>query len=355
LRPPVVASFTFGTVVACAAALVGVLAYLNNPGDNYYLLGHDELQHRAFADILLGNETQGLFLNALRGAELTGDTSWGTGFVIALSEYLFGTKLAFIGLKCGLHLLAASWLYELLKKYRCERLALYASFFFLVYPPLLVYEASFLKDDLVASLTVIAAALIDRKRYVFAFVLLGLLIAVRANSVLFPIILLGYLRRATLKQMLLVSVIPIAGAALIISQGYFAKLQELFGLSPLTVIFYTLKYLIGPLPTNILNYDTEQVYIFPWYVFSFSIVLASFLHSGLYSSIYRNWLWILMLLAAALGPYLPYVDEADVVGPRQFTSIGWFFFILFYERLLVRYRFVLRPDVPITEKWSQAY
>jgi len=345
--------FALGTLLSCAATIIGIVAYTNNPGDNFYFLGQDELQHRAFADLFLTGGGQSIFLNALRGEELTGDSTWGTGFVIALSEYFFGTQLAFLVLKCVLHLVATLLLYQLLKKYRSERLARYVAFFFLVYPPLQVYATSFLKDDLVASLVIITAALIDRKRYVLALVLIPLMVAIRMNSVMFPIILLAYLRRASLRQLLMLSIIPLATAVLIISQGYFEKLQDLAQLPPLTILFYVLKYLIGPLPTNILNYDTEQALIFPWYVFSFLAILASFFLRGFYASIRHNWLWIMLLVAAALGPYLAYVNDADVVGPRQFSTVGWFFFILFYEKLL-GYRFVFRLNAENGTRWSPA-
>ena len=133
----------------------------------------------------------------------------------------------------------------------------------MLYPPVLVYETSFLKDDLVASLVVISAAVLDRRRYIAAIPLVLLMIAVRANAVLFPVILLGYLRRAHLRYVLVLSGALVGAALLMLSQGYFAAMADIIHLPPATILFFVAKYLLGPLPTNILDYGTEAVWIFP--------------------------------------------------------------------------------------------
>jgi hypothetical protein len=342
--------FTLGGLASLAAAVAGIAIYAAHPGSNFYLIGWDELEHRSFADLLLNGGTGSFVQNALEGEALTGSAAWGTGLVIALCKYLFGSDLSYIALKWVLHVLAALLLYALLKKYRGERVAGYVTFFFLIYPPLLVYEASFLKDDLVASLVVITAAVIDRRRYLIAIPLLLLTIVIRANAVLFPIIFLAYLRRARLRYVLLFSAIAVAAVVATISGGYFLKLETVLRLPPGTIAFYVGKYLLGPLPTNILSYDTEDVMIFPWYTLSFLAIIIGFFLPGFYSSIRANWKWILLLLAACLGPYLPYVNEADVVGARQFSVVGWLYFLLFYERVL-NYGFRLEPGRPSEAPW----
>ena len=343
--------FTLGGLASFAAAAIGIAIYASHPGSNFYIIGWDELEHRAFADLLLHGGTGSFVQNALQGEALTGSAAWGTGLVIAICTYLFGSDLSYIGLKWVLHVLATVLLYTLVKKYRGERVAGYAAFFFLIYPPLLVYEASFLKDDLVASLVVITAATIDRKRYLMVIPLLLLTIVIRANAVLFPIILLAYLRRARLRYVMLFSAIAIAAVVATISGGYFLKLETVLRLPVTTILFYAGKYLLGPLPTNILSYDTEDVVIFPWYTLSFLGIIVGFFLPGFYSSIRANWRWILLLLAACLGPYLPYVNEADIVGPRQFAVVGWLFFLMFYERLL-NYGFRLEPGRTSEVAWA---
>lgn len=353
MRPAVRIAFTLGMVISFAAAATGIAIYASHPDSNFYLIGWDELQHRAFGDILLNSGSGNIFANALQGQALTGDASWGAGGLIGLCQYFFGSDLSYMALKWVLHVLATLLLYQLVKKYRGERVACYAAFFFLIYPPLLVYEASFLKDDLVAALVIITAALIDRKRYIAAAPLLLLLITVRANAVLFPIILVGYLKQARLRYVLLFSAIPIAAAVAILSQGYFQVLQTVLQLPVTTVLFYVVKYLLGPLPTNILDYDTEAAWIFPWYTLSFLAIIAGFFLPGFYASMRANWRWIVLLLAVSLAPYLPYVYELDIVGPRQFAAVGWLYFLLFYERLL-RYGFSFVPRQPIENRWSPA-
>ncbi len=353
MRPAVRIAFTLGMVISFAAAATGIAIYAAHPGSNFYLIGWDELQHRAFGDILLNGGSGNIFANALQGQALTGDASWGAGGLIGLCRYFFGSDLSYMAFKWVLHVLATLLLYQLVKKYRGERVAGYAAFFFLIYPPLLVYEASFLKDDLVAALVIIAAALIDRKRFVAAAPLLLLLITVRANAVLFPIILVGYLRQARLRYVLLLSAIPIAAALTLVSQGYFQLMQTILQLPVTTVVFYVVKYLLGPLPTNILDYDTEAAWILPWYTLSFLAIIAGFFLPGFYASMRANWRWIVLLLGVSLGPYLPYVNELDIVGPRQFAAVGWLYFLLFYERLL-RYGFRFVPRQPIADRWSPA-
>ncbi|MGB6870303.1 MAG: hypothetical protein WBD93_11890, partial [Acidobacteriaceae bacterium] len=128
-------------------------------------------------------------------------------------------------------------------------------------------------------------------------------------------------------------------------------LETVLRLPVTTILFYAGKYLLGPLPTNILSYDTEDVVIFPWYTLSFLGIIVGFFLPGFYSSIRANWRWILLLLAACLGPYLPYVNEADIVGPRQFAVVGWLFFLMFYERLL-NYGFRLEPGRTSEVAWA---
>ncbi len=345
--------FALGALASLAAAVTGITIYAQHPGSNFYLIGWDELEHRQFADILLTQGSGNIFVNALAGEALTGNGTWGTGLLIGLSRYFFGSELAYIGVKWVLHVLAALLLYRLVSKYRSERLAAYVTMFFLIYPPLLVYGTSFLKDDLVAALVIITAAVIDRRWYVVAAPLLLLMVAVRANAVLFPVILIGYLRRSSLRNLVVLFTIPAAAVLLMLSQERFGVLEGLLHLPPTTVLFFVLKYLLGPIPTNILGYETEAVWIFPWYTLSFLGILAGFLFRGFYTSIRANWLWITLVLGAALAPYLPYANDVDIVGPRQFCTVGWLYFMLFYEKLLGRYGFTWRPSGNVTG-WSAA-
>jgi hypothetical protein len=334
--------FALGGLASFAAAAAGIIIYASHPGSNFYLIGWDELQHREFAQLLLHGGSGSIFANMLEGQALTGDATWGTGLLIGLCVYCFGTDVSYIALKWVLHVLAALLLYRLVRKYRGERVAGYAAFFFLIYPPLLLYGASFLKDDLVAALVIITAASIDRKWYLAAAPLMLLMIAVRANAVLFPVILLGYLRHARLRYVLLLSALPVAVVVSLLP-GYVQAMLNVLHLPPTTVLFFVVKYLLGPLPGNLLSYQSEAAWILPWYTLSFLGILGGCLLPGFYSSIRRNWKWIALLLAVCLGPYLPYVQDADVVGPRQFAAVGWLFFLLCYERLL-RYGFTLERE-----------
>jgi hypothetical protein len=353
MRPAVRFAFVLGAIVALAAAVAGIIIYASNPGSNFFLIGWDELQHRANGDILVHGGSGSLLGNVLAAEGLTGEAAWGNGAVIALCIYLFGSDLSFMALKWALHVVAALLLFQLLKKYRGERVAAYVTLFFLIYPPLLVYEASFLKDDLLASLVIITAAVMDRRWWVAAVPLILLLITMRANAVLFPVIFLGYLRRSRLRYFVLLAAIPAAAAVLMVSQGYFQLLARIWQLPPLTTLFYIAKFLLGPLPTNILDYETEVAWIFPWYLLSFLAILAGFFLPGFYSSIRTNWRWIVLLLAVSLAPYLPYVNEADVIGPRQFCVVGWLYFLLFYERVL-GYGLRLQLRQPEERGWSAA-
>lgn len=353
MRLSVRIAFILGAVVSFAAAATGIAIYASHPDSNFYLIGWDELEHRAFANLLLHGGSGNIFANALYGQALTGDATWGDSLMIGLCSYFFGSDLSFMALKWVLHVFATLLLYQLVKKYRSERVACYAAFFFLIYPPLLVYEASFLKDDLVAALVIITAAAIDRKWYIAAGPLLLLMIAVRANAVLFPVIFIGYLRRSRLRYFILLSAIPLAAAVTIISLGYFQKMLTVLQLPVTTILFYVGKYLLGPLPTNILNWDTEAVWIFPWYTLSFLAIFAGFFFPGFYSSIRANWRWIVLLLCVCLAPYLPYVYDADIIGGRQFAVVGWLYFLLFYERLL-RYGFRFEPRYSSEGRWSAA-
>jgi hypothetical protein len=327
--------FALAGLASLAAAVAGIVIYANHPDSNFYIIGWDELEHRAFAELLLHGGSGNFVQNAVAGEALTGSAAWGTGLVIGICTYVFGSELSYIALKWVLHVFATALLYGLVRKYRSDRIACYVAFFFLIYPPLLLYEASFLKDDLVAALVIITAAAIDRRRYLAAAALMALTIVVRANAVLFPIILLGYLRNSRLRFVLLFSALAVAAVIATISQGYFLKMESVLHLPPTTILFYVGKYLLGPLPTNILSYDTEDVLIFPWYTLSFLAILAGFFLPGFYSSIRANWRWILLLLCVCLGPYLPYVNDADIVGSRQFAVVGWLYFLMFYERVLV--------------------
>jgi hypothetical protein len=353
MKPAVRFAFMVGTLVSLAAAATGIIIYASHPSSDFYLLGWDELEHRSYADVLLNGGSGNFLENVLRGQALTGNATWGIGLMIAICRYLLGSDLPFMALKWALHVLAAWLLYQLVRKYRGERVAGYVGLFFLMYPPLLVYEASFLKDDLVAAVVVITAATIDRRWFLVTAALLVLMIAVRANAVLFPLILIGYLRGARLRYVLLAAVIPVAAVAAV-APGYIEHMQVILSLPPATVLFFTAKYLLGPLPTNILGYDTEAVFIFPWYTLSFLGVVAGFFLPGFYASVRANWRWILLLLAACLGPYLPYVTDVDIIGPRQFSTVGWLYFLLFYERVL-RYGFTLgRPRAQAGGTWSPA-
>src|SRR5262249_28653537 len=163
--------------------------------------------------------------------------------------------------------------------------------------------------------------LIDTRRYLSVLLLVPLLVAIRGNSVIFPIILVAYLRRASVARLLWLSAIPIA-VAFVILRGYFDRLLEVIQRPVGPCALSIAQYFLVPLPTNILDYDTEQVFIYPWYVLSFVGIVAGFFAREFYASIARNWLWIGLLTCAALGPYLPYVNDVDIVGPRQFSSIG---------------------------------
>lgn len=353
MKPGMRFAFATAALVSLAVAVTGMLIYASHPGSNFYLIGWDELEHRSFADVLLHGGHGSLAANVLEGQALTGNSNWGTGLVIAISHYLFGSELAFIALKWALHVLAGWLLYGLLKRYRGEHIAAYVTLFFLLYPPLLIYQASFLKDDLVASLVVIAAAAIDRRRFLVGAALLLMMIAIRANAVMFPIILLGYLRRARLRYVLLAAAIPFAAVAMVLP-GSVKNMADIVLLSPGTVAFFTVKYLLGPVPTNILSYDTEAAWILPWYTLSFLGILVGFLLPGFYASLRANWVWILLLLAACLAPYLPYVNDVDIIGPRQFATVGWLYFLLFYECVL-HYGFRLGPRRSADEgTWSPA-
>ena len=353
MKPSMRFAFVAGTLIALLVAVIGILIYASHPSGNFYLIGWDELEHRSFADLLLNGGSGSLVENALEGQALTGNATWGTGLMIAICRYLFGSELAFMGLKWALHVLAAWLLYRLLKKYRDERVACYATLFFLLYPPLLVYEASFLKDDMVAALVVITAATMERRWYLFTAALLLLLIAVRANAVLFPVILLGYLRRARVLYVLLGAAIPFAVVTAVLP-GTLERLAMILYQPPATVLFFIAKYLFGPLPTNILSVDTEAVWILPWYTLSFVGVIVGFFMPGFYASVRTNWRWIVLLLAASLGPYLPYITDVDIIGPRQFATVGWLYFLLFYERVL-RYGFTLKqPRGQAEGTWSPA-
>jgi hypothetical protein len=356
MKPAARLAFAFGIAASLAVAVSGIVMYASHPGSGYWLIGQDELQHRAFADILLEQGSGNIFTNALEGEALTGDATWGTGFVIGLCKYAFGSDLSFIIVKWVLHVLATGLLYGLLKKYRGERVAGYVAFFFLIYPPLLVYQGAFLKDDMVAALVVIAAATLDRRWTLpLAAPLLLLLIIVRANAVVFPILLLGYLRRSRLRNVLIVAAVPTLAALYVLAAGaYFERMQGVLHLPVGTLAFYVAKYLIGPVPTNILDYETEDVLILPWYTLTFLAIFAGFLLPGFYASVRRNWVWIGLLLAACLAPYLSYVTEADVIGPRQFATVGWFFFLLFYERVLDRYGLTFGVGTPGEARWSAA-
>jgi hypothetical protein len=353
MRPAMRFAFVLGAMVALAAAVAGIVIYANHPGSNFFLIGWDELQHRANGDILVHGGSGSLFGNVLYAEGLTGEAAWGNGAVIALCIYLFGSDLSFMALKWALHVLAALLLYQLVSKYRGERVAVYVTLFFLIYPPLLVYEASFLKDDLVAALVIITAAVIDRRWWVAAVPLLVLMITMRANAVLFPVVFLGYLRRSRLRYFVLLAAVPMTAALVMVSQGYFQLLARIWQLPPLTILFYIAKFLLGPLPTNILDWETEVAWIFPWYLLSFLAILIGFLLPGFYSSIRANWRWIVLLLCVSLAPYLPYVNEADVIGPRQFCVVGWLYFLLFYERLL-NYGLSLKLRQPGERGWPAA-
>jgi hypothetical protein len=354
VKLPLRLAFVLGAVIALIAAVIGIVIYAKNPGSNFYLIGWDELEHRSFAEMLLHSGSGSIFENALAGQALTSNATWGTGLLIGLCQYLFGSDLAFQGLKWVLHVLATLLLYGLVNKYRGERVAAYAAMFFLIYPPLLVYEASFLKDDLVAALVIIVAATFDRKWYPLTVPLVALLIAVRPNAVVFPVIFLGYLRGSRLRWVLLAGALAVGAAVLMLSPAYFQILLGLLQLPPGTVLFYSVKYLLGPLPTNILSYDTEAQWLLPWYTLSFLGILIGFFLPGFYASVRRNWRWILLLMTVCLAPYLPYVMELDIVGPRQFAAVGWLYFMLFYERVL-NYGFKLEPRaLPGEVGWSPA-
>jgi hypothetical protein len=353
MRPSVRIAFLFAAFLSVIPAAVGISIYAGRQDSSFYIIGWDELEHRSFSNVLLHEGTGSIIENALVGEQLTGSATWGTGLVIALCQLAFGTDLAYMALKWLLHVVAGLLLYQLVSKYRGERVAAWSTLFFLLYPPLLVYEVSFLKDDLVASLVIITAAVLDRRRYLLAAPLVLLTIAVRANAVLFPIILLGYLRRARLRYVLVVFGILMAVALLMLSQGYFEAMLDIVRLPPQTILFFVAKYLLGPLPTNILDYGTEAVWILPWYTLSFAGILVGFFLPGFYTSLRLNWRWIVLLLGVCLAPYLPYVNQLDIVGPRQFAAVGWLYFLLFYERLL-NYHFTLRPPPAQPAQWSPA-
>ena len=352
MKPGMRFAFVLGAALALLPAAIGIIIYAAHPSSNFYLIGWDELEHRAFAEVLLHDGTGNIFANALQGQALTGDATWGTALVIGLCSYVAGSDLSFMALKWVLHVLAAWLLYRVVQKYRGERVAAYAALFFLLYPPLLVYEGSFLKDDLVAALVIITAAALDRKWYLAAAPLLLLMLAVRANAILFPVILIGYLRRSRLRYFILLAALPLAAAATVLP-GYFQQMLNVLQIPVPTILFYVVKYLLGPLPTNILDYDTEVRWIFPWYTLSFLAIIAGCFLPGFYASIRLNWRWIVLLLGVCLAPYLPYIYQLDIIGPRQFSAVGWLYFLLFYERLL-RYGFRIESRPVPGGTWSAA-
>ena len=335
-------AFGFGTILSFGAALAGIMVYSANPADGFYIIGHDELEHRAFAKILLTENDGNFFGNVFEGESLVGAGVWGNAVAIGLCEYLFSDARFYFALKFILHLIAARCLYVLIGKYKGEYLARYVTFFFLVYPPILLYSASYLKDDLVASLIVIAAFAVDRKSFLLLVLLIAFLAITRFNAVLVPIIIMAYLKEAKFKEIVVWSVIPVLGSLLIIPFGYFEKIWEIVDLPLLSLLFYVLKYLIGPIPSStVLAIDSEVHTLFLWYFISFVGIILGFFFREFYQNIVRNWLWIVLLLMVTLGPYLLYVKEFDVVGPRQFSAVGWLFFLLFYERLFMRYKLKL--------------
>jgi hypothetical protein len=131
------------------------------------------------------------------------------------------------------------------------------------------------------------------------------------------------------------------------------SMADIVLLSPGTIAFFAAKYLIGPVPTNLFSYETEAAWLFPWYTLSFLGILVGFLLPGFYASLRANWVWILLLLVACLAPYLPYVNQVDIIGPRQFATVGWLYFLLFYERVL-RYGFRFEPRRAAEGTWSPA-
>lgn len=267
----------------------------------------------------------------------------GWSYILGIMHNTFGLSYYnVIWVKMAFFFFAANSLYHLLVETgHGKKMAIIAVLFLAFYHPLSALDATYMRDDIIVYLIILLLRLSMAKGLIKGFfaALLFLffsyiLICSRPFAYLVFISLYVFYFRLVRPVHLLFLIPPVLGIGLlgfdILSYGmlFLGKFQ----FAPMTLVFLSIKYYIGPLPWQMIG--IESGYSPFWYAFTLTIVLASFTQIVFYKEIFRNWKVLVALFISGLLPYVISQQEVDAVGPRQFAMVGPFLFIILYSGIV---------------------
>ncbi len=207
------------------------------------------------------------------------------------------------------------------------------------YYPLAIFHNSFLRDDVLVYLIIIAIDLLlsiqkIKLNLIYFFKLFFILWVIIFTRFLAIFLIIGFI--VNLKNFSKKLVYFFLSFTFIVV--YFTNFTfYIFNFLQLYIIdtsFFLkiLKFYYGPFPFNMFYFHSE--YSPYWYILSFIFIIYFSMFKLFWVYIFKNRLFILFTICFIFYPYYIRSFETDSIGPRQFAMIAPFMFFLIYSKLL---------------------
>ena len=309
-------------------------------GFDNIVIGKDELLWQENSKIVFENLFKEDFIIKVLSLP-SSYNNFGWPLLVATSYFLFGINYFNIVLLKFIFLIIATFSLKKILLYinYSHGLIILNIFFLNFYYPLAIFHNSFLRDDVLVYLIIIAIDLLLRiQKYklnlIYIIKLLFILWVIIFSRFLAIFLIIGFIvnLKKLSKRLIYIFLIFIF---IFVNFNNFAfyifNFLQLFIIDS-SFFFKILKFYYGPFPITMFYFHSE--YSPYWYVLSFIIIIYYSFFKLFWMHIFKNKLFIIFTIIFIFYPYYIRSYETDSIGPRQFAMIAPFMFFLIYSKML---------------------
>ncbi len=309
-------------------------------GFNIIVIGKDELLWQENSYFIYENIFESnFFVKVLSLHSSYNNLGW--PLLVAISYIFFGVNYFNIILIKFLFLIIATFsLKKILSHINYSRgLILFNIIFLNFYYPLAIFHNSFLRDDFLFFLIIIAIDLLlrfhNRKFTIILFFkflfIFWMLVFTRFLAIFLVFGFFLNLKIVSKKLLYLVILCSLIVVSLTNFSSYILNFFQSF-IFDTSFFFKFFKFYFGPFPINMFFHHSE--YSPYWYIFSFIFVVFFSLSKLFWLHVFKNKYFLIFTICFIFYPYYIRSFETDSIGPRQFAMIAPFIFFLIYSKLL---------------------
>ena len=323
--------------------------------DPFLIYGHDEsFMHMQSKDLMASFSENGIILTILNSSKIIGsyNTTW--PLIMAAILSIYNHVILIMILKALIFSISTFYLFKIAYLItQSRKSAWFALIFITFYPPMNVYLFSIFRDDLIFSILAISFYLSleyqssrKMKNLIFSsiLILITLPLRIHVGFIMFLVLLYSimnkrnFLRVSISLSIIYLLTISFVNSFLYIGYYYIIESFSVISFNPFTIFFDLAKFILGPLPWQIV--EGHHMYSYYWYYLKiFMIILSFYLFPiEIFKSVKRNFIYLSIFFIYFFAYYISH-HFVDALGPRQFALIAPFLFIFIYGDIIKKLRF----------------